>query len=486
VKRILKNGIYQFRMTLFVTVILTAFFKMDALYADNFKMILTNDDSLQYISNDNEYNLVLACLKGDFEVVSLMISKGANPNTTIDENITPLIYAAQGGHLKICKYLISKGADIHYVPVNGPTVLIAAVKSKNIQVINFFLEKGVDINMVDEYNRSALMYAASYGDTVLVGELLKDKADITLKDEKGIDALMASVINKKDSMVTYLLNKRADPNTKDSEGITPFMIAVNNKDEKIMATLLKFGADINHVSNHKESALTIAIKKNDEALMETLINNGADVNQRLSNALTPLTIANYYKYDDFIIETLENKGAGQNYYPDFRSLIAGPEVNWNFNDLMAGFLLGMREFKFNFDVMTGMQFRVVNTRILMHSSGSKYYQLWERRNYAYIGICKNFQIFKKRGLNNRMISVGINELYTFGNYRGAAIDFESKFVFSPYVDISQTFRNIQVGLAYHYTDFGFKGVSPHRIDISAKIIFSKIFEFNPKSYQFWE
>ena len=89
-----------------------------------------NEDTLQYMPDDEEYNLVIASLKGDYHLVETLINKNINPNTALDETFTPLNYAARGGQQKICNYLILKGAEINYRPANGATPLIAAVSFK--------------------------------------------------------------------------------------------------------------------------------------------------------------------------------------------------------------------------------------------------------------------------------------------------------------------------------------------------------------------
>jgi len=250
--------------------------------------------------------------------------------------------------------------------------------------------------------------------------------------------------------------------------------------------LLKNGADINNLSKYGETALVISIKRNDEALMQYLISHGADINQRLTLAETPLTIAHYYKLDNFIIESLENKGARQNYFPDFRRITAGPQISWNFGDLMIGLNLGVKEFKYKFDFNTGIMFRPFFTRVLIPIGSNKYYQYWERRDFVFAGINRNFELFKSDKGWNPFLTIGVQGLYCFGSYRGTDLEIKNNFLLVPEIGFFQYLKKTQLGITYQYSDFGLQGVSAHRISITAKILFGSTFEYNSNFYKKWD
>lgn len=114
---------------------------------------------------------------GHFEILKMLIEKGANPNLRGMNEGTPLISAAAGGNPEIVEYLISLGADIH---------------------------------LVGSYGEGALHYAM-YNDGCLecAKILIAHGADPTLKSKDGKTPLELAKSNKGtmknyDEMITYL------------------------------------------------------------------------------------------------------------------------------------------------------------------------------------------------------------------------------------------------------------------------------------------
>ena len=456
----------------------------------NFKPI--NPDTVAYISsasyitNDNEYNIVIACLKGDFNVVESLLQKGVSANTTLDDGSFPLLFAAEAGNLRICKLLITNGADVNLAPREGLTALIGSILAKHKNITDFLIEKGAKINLPDYSGKTPLMHAASVGDSEACMFLLKNNADIKAKDKFGSDAFMAAVINDQKNTMDLLLKNGSDPNTFNKKGVTPLMILTYNNDIQYLDTLTKHGADINKVSVHGSSVLSIAILKNDETLVNKVIQLGANVNQKLTFAESPMTIAKYNNTDKFIEEILQNKGAKSNYWPDFKQYTIGPLVNWNLKDFMAGFTLGVKEIKYGFDINAGMAFRPFYVPILVQNFPNNYSQYFEYRHMAFGGIDKNFEILN---INENLITginAGINYAYSFGSYKGTNMKAIERNVMIPQIGIYQIINGFQFGLCYQYCDFKTEGVSANRICFTAKIIIGNSYKFNNEEYQSWK
>jgi ankyrin repeat protein len=468
-----------------ISIVLITFISSAKLYSLE-KILFGDSDSLQYISNDNEYNFVVAALKGDYQMVESLLNSGMNPNIIIDESITALAYAAQSGNLKICELLVSKGADVNLVPRLGKPAIVASVKSGHPEVFDFLVNKGADINLTDDIHRTALIYASAYGDTVICEKLLQLKANTMLKDMDGFDAFLAAIINNQFSTAQLLLNAGLNVNSTDKNNVSGIMIATGNNDTHSIDWLLEHGADINNISKHHQTALTLAIEKKDETLIQYLIDHGANVNQKLTFAETPMTIARYYQDDEFIIEALQTKGATQNIFPDFRMVTFGPEISWNFNDFMIGLSAGVKEYKYKFDINGGILFRPFSIRVLSHDSAQYYHQYWERRNYAYLEIQKHFDIFNPNKIINSGISIGLQGIYTFGDYRGTSVYIPVKYILVPEIGVYQTTKHFQFGIKYKYIKFATTEVSPSRIDLTFKVIIGSLFDFDKANYKPWE
>ena len=52
-------------------------------------------------------------MEGNVELVETFIEKGANVNMKIDDRLTLLMYAIYANHFDVVKLLVSKGADVN-------------------------------------------------------------------------------------------------------------------------------------------------------------------------------------------------------------------------------------------------------------------------------------------------------------------------------------------------------------------------------------
>jgi ankyrin repeat protein len=89
----------------------------------------------------DETALMLAALRGQEELVVLLVSRGAAVNKT---GWTPLHYAATGGHLRVSAFLIGAHADVNAEAPNGTTPLMMAAMYGNGQTVKLLLESGAD------------------------------------------------------------------------------------------------------------------------------------------------------------------------------------------------------------------------------------------------------------------------------------------------------------------------------------------------------
>ena len=75
-------------------------------------------------------------VKGNNELVKLLINKGANLDLTDSNGITALIYAVQFKNIEILKTLLEHKANKSLVDKNGKTAFEYAVFSGNEEIIN--------------------------------------------------------------------------------------------------------------------------------------------------------------------------------------------------------------------------------------------------------------------------------------------------------------------------------------------------------------
>jgi len=164
--------------------------------------------------------------RSSLEVIKLLLAKGAETNPQLTSGLrvrtkldrgtdgmlgagaTPLVRAAKAADYEVVKLLLAKGADPRLATRNGITPLMAAagvgtndadttgrVKPQPdiIESIKLCLDAGSDINAVESTNgRSALFGAALQGFDKVVQFLVERGAKVDLKDRNGKTALDAA------------------------------------------------------------------------------------------------------------------------------------------------------------------------------------------------------------------------------------------------------------------------------------------------------
>ena len=198
--------------------------------------------------------LSLACSGGRYEVVELLLNRGANKEHRNVSDYTPLSLAASGGYVNIIKLLLQHGAEI-----NSRT--------------------GSKLGI------SPLMLAAMNGHTAAVGLLLDMGSDINAQIEtnRNRTALTSRVLPRADrhEVVSLLVSRRANIEHRAKTGLTPLMEAARS------GAALRWtsgrghswttGADIGAapVPSSRDTALTIAADKGHFRFVELLVNRYA-------------------------------------------------------------------------------------------------------------------------------------------------------------------------------------------------------------------
>ena len=126
------------------------------------------------VANDGGYTpLMLAALRGNEEIVDLLISKGANVNVATKWGATALTRAAQDGHLFIVELLLSNGAEINQSEYDGYTALSRAAMNGHEQIVKILLSKKANLNIRTKHGHTALTLAQENRHSRIV-KLLQD------------------------------------------------------------------------------------------------------------------------------------------------------------------------------------------------------------------------------------------------------------------------------------------------------------------------
>jgi ankyrin repeat protein len=239
-----------------------------------------------------------------------------------------LMLAAREGNVEIVTSLVSAGADLTISDHKGRAALHMAVETGNVVVVEFLVRSLIsgraDLNQVDNTGNTALHYAASMGRAavveILVKSLISIRADLTIFNDTGNTALHIAVEKGHVAVVEILVSNGMDVDlqqaklaTKDDVGdFSAVMIASVKGHVDTLEILLQRSRNIDLCDSKKRTALLLAIAyKQVEAAKLLLSQKTINIELVDDSGGTPLIAAATYGISS-IIPDLVARGAQLN------------------------------------------------------------------------------------------------------------------------------------------------------------------------------
>ncbi|MCD4731646.1 MAG: ankyrin repeat domain-containing protein [Bacteroidales bacterium] len=283
------------------------------------------------INKKDKYNnlpLHNAIRRGHFELVKILIDKGADIESKDSIGNTGLNLALNLKRLKIANYLLKNGAKInnpnvmglsslHFAAENGFNDLVTRfldkgqdvnLKSKDgwtplhlasgnilknhLDTIKILLKRGAHINAIDKYGQTPLFLSMS-GEKQMptVKLLIAKEADLNIPNHKGLSLLHRAVFYNNIELIERLCSKGGNINAQDKDKSTPMFTAIRHNRPKIVSLLLSKGASIDIQDKLGNSALHFAIKMDRTDIVREFLKKGANINLKNNNGLNPLNLA---------------------------------------------------------------------------------------------------------------------------------------------------------------------------------------------------
>jgi len=227
-------------------------------YTDLVKLLLDQKTIDVNLSNKGRTPLTAAIIKGNIDILTNLLEKGANVEKE------SLFMAVDLDNTKIVELLLK-----HYNGDDRKQVIKKLINSAtndgSEEMVNLLTKEGAYVNKGDEDGVTPLMRAADSGEIKIVKQLIEKKSEINRRDRNGLTPLMYAVKSSMGTekivqlLASVLLSENEDINVKDKDGCTALMHAVNapNCLSKV-EILLKVGANLNLVNNEGKTALNIA------------------------------------------------------------------------------------------------------------------------------------------------------------------------------------------------------------------------------------
>lgn len=226
------------------------------------------------------------------DLVEALLSRGAKMDVLTKDGGTMLHAAVSGGKMKAVKlFLEQKKMNIHAQRNDGATVLIDAVQhSGDKALIEYLISKGADINAVDKRGANVMHKALRGGKVDLFDFLLLKGAK--MKVPTSPPPLHFAAMGGHKESVEWLLAKKVDVNEKAKDGSTALMRACKDSGNvEILQLLQSKGADLNAVDERGYSALHFAVEFDLQDSVEFLLANGAKANIVANDGCTCLFLA---------------------------------------------------------------------------------------------------------------------------------------------------------------------------------------------------
>jgi ankyrin repeat protein len=173
--------------------------------------------------------LHVACIRGDGEMVDVLLLKAKHPNS-VDKlrGETPLIAACRSMNWELVERLMKM--DVTHSDNQGRTALHwimmkATSIADCIEAVNCLLTNQANINAQDEHGRAPLHFAAERGMGEACGLLVKRGAKLNITDEVGETPLhrciiRPNVLQGKTCALQILLDLKADVSIRRQDGKT--------------------------------------------------------------------------------------------------------------------------------------------------------------------------------------------------------------------------------------------------------------------------
>ena len=177
---------------------------------------------LEALDDDGERALQRAVEYNHMNIPMLLLDHGAmaDPQKEVDSGRTPHFIAVENGNYDIVQLLIEKGADIELDSEIFDPPLMVAVYGAGEDTIRLLLDSGADPNTetASGHGGSALHRAVSrpfFFDSEILRLLVTKGANLEAKDHDGRTLLLLAVELARIDMVSLLLELGADPTSVD-------------------------------------------------------------------------------------------------------------------------------------------------------------------------------------------------------------------------------------------------------------------------------
>jgi len=301
--------------------------------------------------------LFTACVKGEYEIVKLLLENGAEVESQNDAGMTPMPVAVSAGNIKIVDVLFEHGAASDTLDYNGmspvwhactrghrdmlmtlirhganlrrveggcsdPLCAVARLCPKDDveEILKLLMSNGLCFNPAKRHSsQSALMIAAQRGRVDIINSLVKHGADMYERNFENMQPIDVASYSGHTDIVRFISSCNSSATV--SRGCSLYQLSFGvdcrcntdvhlTTDLQIMTSLLDTGADIEAENIDGLRPIHRAVRTGIVELVELLIQHGANVDAADVFGNRPLHDAVYHGLN--VVQLLVQRAAKLN------------------------------------------------------------------------------------------------------------------------------------------------------------------------------
>jgi len=211
---------------------------------DIMRLLLEHGADVATLDNENSDALYEASRRGRLDVIGLLLDHHADVNSRNNRQVTPLIVASSEGELDVVRVLLQHGATVDSHDNDGWTSLMFASQNGHLDVVRLLLQNGATVDAHEDNGRTSLMSASQNGHLDVVRLLLQNGATVGSHEDDGWTSLMVASQNGHLDVVRLLLQNGATVDSHEDDGWTSLMFASQNGHLHVVRLLLQNSAAV--------------------------------------------------------------------------------------------------------------------------------------------------------------------------------------------------------------------------------------------------
>ena len=264
-----------------------------------------------------------AVIKGNVDIVVLLLEHGADMGTWDSNDSNPLYVAARRGRLDVMRSFFHHHADVNSRNFLERTPLFVASQEGELEVARTLLQHGAAVDSRDKNGDTSLMLASQFGHLDVSNLLLQNGATVDPRNESGWTPLTSASWYGHPDLVRLLLRNGATADPRSENGWTPLMCASQNGHPDVVCLLLQNGVNVDSRSNNDWTPLKCASQHGHTDVVRLLLQSGVTVDSRDNDGWTPLMFASRNGHLDIVRLLLQNGAAVDSHHNDNPTLSSG-------------------------------------------------------------------------------------------------------------------------------------------------------------------